>query len=104
METNEKPVADDHNDQLELVVFASGEDYRKYSNLFFGNDVDNGSIYSEGDPSDPDNTARSIVYVATWLPERPIWNLEHDHVHYLDGRYNLHGDFEDYGFDTHKTL
>lgn len=40
----------------------------------------------------------------TWLEDRPIWNLEHEQVHYLDGRFNMHGSFSDYRVDTHHTL
>ncbi|MDE0420264.1 MAG: collagenase [Gammaproteobacteria bacterium] len=102
--TGRTPVADDHNTSLEVVVFADSTEYQTYSGLFFGNDTNNGGIYLEGDPSDPDNTARFIAFVATWLEDRPVWNLAHEQVHYLDGRYNFRGSFWDYGIDTHHTV
>ena len=58
----------------------------------------------EGDPSDPENTARFIAYVATWLEDRPVWNLEHEQVHYLDGRFDMVGSFTDYRVHTHHTV
>ncbi len=104
LRTGRTPVPDDFNASLEIVVFADSVEYESYSGLFFGNDTDNGGIYLEGDPSDPDNTARFIAYVAVWLEDRPIWNLEHEQVHYLDGRFNMHGSFADYRMWTHHTV
>ena len=104
LRTGDTPVPDDLNSSLEVVVFADSTDYGTYSTVFFGNDTNNGGIYLEGDPSDPGNTARIIAYVATWLDDRPVWNLEHEHVHYLDGRFNLHGSFRDYQVATHHTV
>ena len=95
LNTGRTPVADDHNAHLEIVVYANWDNYDTYSGLFFGNDTDNGGIYYEGDPAAEDNEARFFVYVADWLPERRIWNLEHEYVHYLDGRFNLYGGFDD---------
>ncbi len=91
------PVADDHNTALEMVVFDSSTDYGTYAGALFGIDTNNGGMYLEGDPSAPGNQARFIAYEAEWLqPERfEIWNLAHEYIHYLDGRYNMHGDFAD---------
>ena len=55
-------------------------------------------------PSQLGNVSRHIGYVADWLPDQPIWNLEHEYVHYLDGRFNLKGPFWDYRVGTHKTV
>ena len=93
LNTGRQPVADDHNAHLEVVVYANWDSYDTYSGLFFGNDTDNGGIYLEGDPADPSNLARFFAYVADWLPERRVWNLEHEYVHYLDGRFNIYGGF-----------
>ena len=104
LRTGGEPVPDDYNSGLEIVVFRNSANYETYSGLFFGNDTNNGGIYLEGDPSDPSNTARFIAYVATWLEYNPIWNLEHEQVHYLDGRFNMHGSFDDVRVDSHKTV
>lgn len=92
LNTGYRPVADDHNAHLEIIVYADWDSYDTYSGLFFGNDTDNGGIYLEGDPADQDNQARFFAYVADGLPRR-VWNLEHEYVHYLDGRFNVYAGF-----------
>ncbi|KVV45842.1 collagenase [Burkholderia territorii] len=92
--TGRQPVEGDRNDTLELVVFADYENYRKYASVIYGVGTDNGGLFLEGDPSASDNQARFIAHEASWLrPQFKIWNLEHELTHYLDGRYNMAGDF-----------
>ncbi|MBW8183232.1 M9 family metallopeptidase [Shewanella nanhaiensis] len=92
--TNNTPVANDNNEALELVVFDSSSDYQSYAGTFFGINTNNGGMYLEGSPAGMKNQARFIAYEAQWRqPDFHIWNLQHEYVHYLDGRYNLHGDF-----------
>jgi len=90
------PVADDHNANIEMNVFASAQDYQTYAGVIFGIDTDNGGMYLEGDPAAPGNQARVIQYQKPAngdnLPGR-IWNLNHEYTHYLDGRYDAYGDF-----------
>lgn len=89
-----RPVADDHNTTLEVVVFDSSTDYRTYAGAMFGIDTDNGGMYLEGDPARPGNQPRFIAYEAEWLrPAFQIWNLNHEYTHYLDGRFTMYGDF-----------
>lgn len=105
LRTNRQPVADDLNSTLEMVVFDSSNDYGQYAGLFFGIDTNNGGMYLEGEPSRPGNQARFIAYEAEWLrPDFVIWNLTHEMVHYLDGRFNLKGNFADARVGTHKTV
>ena len=100
-QTGNVPVADDHNSRLEMVIFHSSTDYETYSGTLFGNDTNNGGIYLEGDPSDPANQARFLAYEAEWLrPTFDVWNLTHEYIHYLDGRFNWHGGFGDYPLDA----
>lgn len=88
------PVANDHNTMLELVIFHSSTDYQTYSGVIFGNDTNNGGMYLEGDPSDPANQPRFVAYEAEWMrPTFEVWNLTHEYVHYLDGRFDMYGDF-----------
>lgn len=95
-QTGGVPVADDHNDRLEMVIFHSSTDYETYSGTLFGNDTNNGGMYLEGDPSVPGNQARFLAYEAEWLrPQFEVWNLTHEYIHYLDGRFNWHGAFWD---------
>ena len=92
--TNNQPVADDLNSFLQVNVFNSSDDYKKYAGVIFGIDTNNGGMYLEGDPSNPDNQANFVAYEASYAnAEHYVWNLEHEYVHYLDGRFNLYGDF-----------
>ncbi|WP_422459680.1 MULTISPECIES: collagenase [unclassified Endozoicomonas] len=94
LRTNFQPVANDLNDDLELVIFNTAKDYKMYAGLLFNISTDNGGMYLEGAPEKPDNQARFIAYEADWLrPEFHVWNLRHEYVHYLDGRFNMAGDF-----------
>ncbi len=105
LQTNNTPVAGDKNTDLEMVIFNNSGSYKDHAGLFFGISTDNGGMYLEGDPTDVNNQARFIAYEAEWLlPEFHIWNLTHEYVHYLDGRFNLHGDFGASQTSTHKTV
>jgi microbial collagenase len=88
------PVPDDFDTSLEVVVFSNNAEYDKYSPVFFGNDTDNGGIYLEGEPQTPGNQSRFIAFEADWLrPVFSVWNLGHEYVHYMDGRFDMYGDF-----------
>ncbi|MFJ8386631.1 collagenase [Streptomyces sp. NPDC094438] len=89
------PVADDHNTNIQIVTFASPKDYQTYSGWIFGNSTSNGGEYLEGNPADPANQARFLSYVKSVNDGFPgdIWNLNHEYTHYLDGRYDMYGDF-----------
>ena len=93
LKTYNIPVADDYNDALELVIFNSSEDYRDYAGTFFNMDTNNGGMYLEGAPNDPNNQARFIAYEQNGDDYFHVWNLQHEYVHYLDGRFDLYGDF-----------
>jgi|GEM_PF-596338 len=88
------PVPDDFDTSLEVVVFSNNAEYDKYSPIFFGNDTNNGGIYLEGEPNVTGNQSRFIAFEADWLrPTFSVWNLGHEYVHYLDGRFDMYGDF-----------
>lgn len=99
MQTGNQPVADDYNKTLELVVFSSAEQYQKYAGVLYGVSTDNGGIYIEGDPSRPDNQARFFAYERA-TPTWQVWNLNHEYVHYLDGRFDQYGPFGHYPLDV----
>ncbi|WP_431044006.1 collagenase [Streptomyces sp. P1-3] len=89
------PVEGDLNDTIEVTAFDSSTDYKTYAGIIYGIDTNNGGMYLEGDPSAEDNQPRFIAYEAEWLkPEFAIWNLNHEYTHYLDGRFDMYGDFE----------
>ncbi|WP_182911242.1 collagenase [Pseudoalteromonas gelatinilytica] len=92
--TNNTPVADDNNNFLQVNIFDSSDDYSKYAGAIFGINTNNGGMYLEGDPSVAGNQANFIAYEASYAnAEHYVWNLEHEYVHYLDGRFDLYGDF-----------
>lgn len=97
LQTRAQPLPGDHNETLELIVFASQFDYAGYADALFGIDTNNGGIYIEGDPGRSDNQARLFVYEigAPGQPDWAILNLLHEYVHYLDGRFDLAGGFCD---------
>lgn len=96
LKTNRLPVASDNNTSLEMVIFNSSTDYQTYAGALFGIDTNNGGMYLEGDPAASGNQARFIAYEAEWVrPTFKIWNLEHEYVHYLDGRFDMKGGFGD---------
>ncbi|MCE3263333.1 MAG: collagenase [Pseudoduganella sp.] len=96
LQTNRTPVAHDNNSALELVVFDDYANYNKYAGVIYGIGTNNGGMYLEGDPAQVGNQARFIAHEASWLrPTFKVWNLEHEYVHYLDGRFNMYGDFGD---------
>lgn len=94
LETGNQPVADDHNTQLQVNIFNSDTDYGKYAGPIFGIDTNNGGMYLEGNPANVGNIPNFIAYEASYAnPDHFVWNLEHEYVHYLDGRFNMYGDF-----------
>lgn len=96
LKTGRLPVANDNNTSLEMVIFDSSLDYQTYAGALFGIDTNNGGMYLEGDPAASGNQARFIAYEAEWVrPAFEIWNLRHEYVHYLDGRFNMKGGFGD---------
>ncbi|MFC9331800.1 collagenase [Kitasatospora sp. NPDC057015] len=87
-------VAGDNNTTIEVVVFDSSSDYQTYAGTIFGISTDNGGMYLEGDPAVVGNQPRFIAYEAEWVrPAFQIWNLNHEYTHYLDGRFDMYGDF-----------
>ncbi|WP_067901913.1 collagenase [Actinomadura chibensis] len=89
-----RPVANDNNTTIEVCVFDSSTDYQTYAGAMFGIDTNNGGMYLEGDPAAAGNQPRFIAYEAEWVrPTFQIWNLNHEYTHYLDGRFDMYGDF-----------
>ncbi|WP_017188214.1 M9 family metallopeptidase [Vibrio harveyi] len=93
--TGNQPVADDHNERVEVAVFANNGSYVDYSSFLFGNTTDNGGQYLEGNPSEAGNVARFVAYRYANGDELSILNLEHEYTHYLDARFNQYGSFSD---------
>ncbi len=94
LSTGSQPVADDNNTHLQINIWNTKQDYQKYSEGAFANDTNNGGMYLEGDPSKPGNVPNFVAHEADYANlDHLIWNLEHEYVHYLDGRFDLYGDY-----------
>ena len=87
--TLNKPVAHDNNHSMRANVYHSREDYEVNVTAHFNVPSDNGGMYLEGFPWEEDNQAEFVAYEK----KGQVWNLAHEYVHYLDGRFNLYGDF-----------
>ena len=86
--TNNQPVANDFNDKLRVVIFDNHAEYNKFGQLIFDINTDNGGMYIEGTTQDPNNIATFYSFEHFWVrPEFAVWNLNHEFVHYLDGRF-----------------
>ncbi|MFE8941189.1 collagenase [Streptomyces sp. NPDC007872] len=88
-----QPVAGDRNTTLEVVVFDSSSEYRRLAGSMYGVSTDNGGTYQEGNPSATGNQARFIAYRDETARTFTIKNLNHEYTHYLDGRYDMYGDW-----------
>ncbi|CAM4189949.1 collagenase [Pseudoalteromonas byunsanensis] len=92
--TKMRSVENDHNHALRVVIFDNYSDYNRYGQLLFDIHTDNGGMYIEGTPSDPNNQATFYSFQAFWTGDKfKVWNLNHEYVHYLDGRFNKYGGF-----------
>ena len=96
--TRNKPVRHDLNTSLRVNVYHSRDDFVKHAASHFNMPTDNGGMYLEGFPDQTGNQAEFITYQKGDV----IWNLQHEYVHYLDGRFNLYGDFCDSLHDSHS--
>ena len=95
--TGKQPVANDLNTSLRVVIFDEWSQYHAYSPILFDINTDNGGMYIEGTPADPNNQATFFAFKATWFePEFKVWNLNHEYVHYLTGRFTTYGPFGHY--------
>ncbi|WP_231295784.1 collagenase [Colwellia sp. PAMC 21821] len=87
--TRGKPVADDYNDKMRANIYANRDEFIKYASAHFTMPTNNGGMYLEGYPSRDNNRAEFVAYAR----EGKIWNLSHEYIHYLDGRFNKYGDY-----------
>ena len=97
--TQGKPVANDNNISMRANVYHSREDYTQYVTAHFDVPSDNGGMFLEGLPHKAGNQAEFVAYEK----KGEIWNLAHEYVHYLDGHFNLYGDFCASLHDSHSA-
>jgi len=86
--TNSIPVADDNNTVFRVNVYGSANDLNRRSLAHFNITADN-PIYLEGLPSLAGKHAEFVSYVA----HESIAGLDRGFVQYLDGRFNLYGQY-----------
>ena len=98
-DTQGKPVANDNNISMRANVYHSREDYTQYVTAHFDVPSDNGGMFLEGSPHKAGNQAEFVAYEKKGV----IWNLAHEYVHYLDGHFNLYGDFCASLHDSHSA-
>ncbi|MCL1057030.1 collagenase [Shewanella gelidimarina] len=97
--TLNKPVTNDNNHSMRANVYHSREDYIANVTAHFDVPSDNGGMYLEGFPWVDGNQAEFVAYEK----KGQVWNLAHEYVHYLDGRFNLYGDFCASLHDSHSA-
>ncbi|AZZ93444.1 hypothetical protein EUZ85_23070 [Hahella sp. KA22] len=93
LNSDREPVADDQNDSLEMVIFKDSDTFVDLGWLLFDSDaVTAGGVFYEGDPFDEANQARVLAYQSEEVSDsHQILNLDHEFVHYLDGRFTMYG-------------
>lgn len=92
-----QPVSNDLNTKLRVVIFDNYSEYNRWGQLLFNIGTDNGGMYIEGTPEKAGNQATFYSFEAFWKqPEFDVWNLNHEYVHYLDGRFVKFGTFGHY--------
>lgn len=98
------PVKHDNNHSLRANIYASQAEYVKYATQHFNMPTDNGGMYLEGLPDQPNNHAEFVAYQRkSEAKEAVVHNLGHEYIHYLDGRFNLYGDFCATLHDSHSA-
>lgn len=93
LDTKRKAVPNDFNDSLRVVIFDSYTGYNQHGQMLFDINTNNGGMYIEGKPSKPGNQATFYSFKQFWVDEFKVWNLNHEYMHYLDGRFNKYDGF-----------
>lgn len=95
--TNVEPVPNDFNEKLRVVIFDNYSEYNRHGQLTFNIFTNNGGMYIEGTPSADVNQATFYAFEHFWDQSKfGVWNLNHEYVHYLDGRFVKYGGFGHY--------
>ncbi len=98
------PVKHDHNHSLRANIYASQAEYVQYASQHFNMPTDNGGMYLEGLPEQAGNHAEFVAYQRVVEGKQgQVHNLGHEYIHYLDGRFNLYGDFCATLHDSHAA-
>tara|TARA_R110000851_G_scaffold186204_1_gene335503 strand:+ start:253 stop:3225 length:2973 start_codon:yes stop_codon:yes gene_type:complete len=89
-------IDNDPNEIIKMYIFKSSEDYGNLGRMFFNIPTSNGGIYIEN--------AGSLYTFNRESETLPLdMLLKHEYVHYLDGRYNIHGTYGELEFYDWST-
>lgn len=104
------PLPNDNNTTLDVYIYLSSAEYKANGQAHFGINTDNGGMYLEGTPSNSANQAKFISHICedSWVPfscayTGQVYNLQHEYVHYLDGRFNVSGPFGTFTYNAGLT-
>lgn len=104
MKTGKQPLSGDNNATVQINAFKDYASYQYNAAQIFGIDTNNGGMYLEGDPTIPGNQASYVTYITDDGSSWWIMNLSHEFNHYLDGRYNMAGNFATYMESSNNTV
>jgi microbial collagenase len=94
-----KPVLHDNNASLRANIYRDQASFAQYAGTHFNMPTNNGGMYLEGLPEQSGNHAEFVAYQRA---QGQVHNLGHEYIHYLDGRFNLFGDFCATLHDSHS--
>jgi microbial collagenase len=94
------PVKHDNNQSLRANIYRNKNTYVEQAGMHFNMPVNNGGMYLEGTPEQIGNHAEFVAYQRE---QGAVHNLGHEYIHYLDGRFNLYGDFCANLHDSHAA-
>lgn len=94
------PVKYDNNQSLRANIYRKKSSFSEHAGMHFNMPVNNGGMYLEGIPEQAGNHAEFVAYQGE---QGKIHNLGHEYIHYLDGRFNLYGDFCANLHDSHAA-
>tara|TARA_R110002124_G_scaffold108098_2_gene260687 strand:- start:2250 stop:4895 length:2646 start_codon:yes stop_codon:yes gene_type:complete len=93
---NTSAIDTDPNEVIKMYIFKSEENYENLGSMFFNIPTSNGGIYIE--------SAGSLYTYDRESETLPLdMLLKHEYVHYLDGRYNIHGTYGELEFYDWST-
>jgi hypothetical protein len=94
------PVKHDNNQSLRANIYRNKNSFAEQAGMHFNMPVNNGGMYLEGTPEQAGNHAEFVAYQRE---QGTVHNLGHEYIHYLDGRFNLYGDFCANLHDSHAA-
>nr|WP_315484226.1 collagenase [uncultured Undibacterium sp.] len=94
------PVKHDNNQSLRANIYRNKNSFAEQAGMHFNMPVNNGGMYLE---DTPERTGNHAEFVAYQREQGAVHNLGHEYIHYLDGRFNLYGDFCANLHDSHAA-